>query len=336
MFTLRFDLRAPSTGAPAPELYAAALEMASWAETRGGVAAIVCEHHGQADGYLPAPVLLASALAARTTILPIVVAVVVLPLYEPVRLAEEMVVLDVLSNGRVSYVCAVGYRPEEYEMFGVDFHRRGRIADEHLAVLLLAKTGEPFDHHGRRLQVTPPPVTPGGPAVSWGGGSVPAARRAGRNGLGFFGQADDPALRVAYETAAQEAGHDPGFCYLPPTDLPTCLFVADDVDRAWDELGPYLLHDALAYGALNQGRDATASLSFATSVEELRAEGRAHRIVTVEEAVAMARAGLPLPLHPLVGGLPPELAWRYLRTVTDRVEPALRGDAGPPPPAPGD
>ena len=191
---------------------------------------------------------------------------VVLPLYEPVRLAEEMVVLDIISNGRVSYVCAVGYREDEYDMFGVDLRRRGRVADEWLSVLLRAKTGEPFDHDGRTIRVTPMPVSDGGPSVSWGGGSDAAARRAGRNGLGFFAQTDDESLRRAFEDAARGAGHRPGPCYLPPRDLPTCLFVADDVDRAWEELGPFLMHDARSYAAMNPGDSATASLSFAGSV----------------------------------------------------------------------
>jgi len=323
MFTLRFDMRAPSTGAPTAELYAAALEMTSWAESRGAVAAIVCEHHGQEDGYLPSPMILATALAARTSSIQIALAVVVLPLYEPLRLAEEMVILDIISSGRVRYVCGIGYREDEYEMFGVDFHRRGRIADDWLSVLLLAKAGEPFDHNGRTVQVTPKPVTIGGPTVSWGGGSVAAARRAGRNGLGFFAQSEDGSLRLAYEVAARNAGYEPGWCFLPPKDLPTSLFVADDVDHAWDELGPYLLHDARSYAALNPGDAETTSLSFAGSVDELRTEGKSHRIVGVDEAISLARSGLALPLHPLVGGLPPEVAWRYLRTVTDEVIPAL-------------
>ena len=154
--------------------------------------AVICEHHTMADGYLPSPVVLATAMAARTTKLSIMVAVVVLPLYEPVRLAEDIVVLDIISGGRVSYVGGVGYRPEEYEHHGVDFHRRGRIADDHLALLLRAKTGEPFEHDGRRIHVTPPPVTPGGPSVSWGGGTEVAARRAGRFGLDFIGQGGVP------------------------------------------------------------------------------------------------------------------------------------------------
>ena len=320
---MRFDLRAPASGAPAPELYAAALEMAAWAETRGCLSAVLCEHHASADGYLPSPTVLAGAMAARTQTLPIMVAAVVLPLYDPVRLAEEMVVLDVLSQGRVSYVAAIGYRPEEYEMFGVDFHRRGRLAEEKLGILLKAKTGEPFEHDGRRIHVTPAPFSPGGPMVVWGGGSVPAARRAGRFGLGFIAQGGGPELVGEYERAARDAGQAPGLCYVPPADTPTAIFVTDDVDRAWDELGPYLMHDVLSYAAWNEGNDFTASLSFAQTADELRAERRSHLVLEIDEAVAFVRAGKPLALHPLIGGLPPEIAWRYLETVTEKVLPAV-------------
>ena len=325
MFTMRFDLRAPSTGAPATELYAAALDMASWAETRGALMAVVCEHHTMDDGYLPSPMVLATAMAARTSTLPIMAAVVILPLYQPVRLAEDMVVLDIISGGRVSYVAAIGYRPEEYEHHGVEFTRRGRIADAQLALLLQAKTGEPFEHEGRRIHVTPPPVTPGGPRVAWGGGSVAAAKRAGRFGLDFLAQGGGQELEAVYADEARAAGHEPGFCMIPPTDTTTCLFVADDVDRAWEERGPYLMHDVLSYASINEGNTHTASLSTAKTAEELRAENRTHRIVTVDEAVELAGAGMPLQLHPLIGGLPPEVAWRYLRTVADDVMPRLAG-----------
>ncbi len=250
------------------------------------------------------------------------IAVVLLPLYDPVRLAEEMVVLDLLSRGRVAYVAAIGYRPVEYEMYGVEYRQRGKLADEKLAVLLQAKSGNPFEHEGRRIHVTPAPFTPGGPMVAWGGGSPAAARRAGRNGIGFLAQKEDPSLGVAYEEAARSAGFQPGMCILPPIESPSTLFVADDLDRAWDELGPYLMHDVRSYAAWNEGNTDTASLSFATTAEELRAENRSHRIVTVDDAVEFVRRGAPLPLHPLVGGLAPEVAWRYLRTVTEQVMPA--------------
>jgi alkanesulfonate monooxygenase SsuD/methylene tetrahydromethanopterin reductase-like flavin-dependent oxidoreductase (luciferase family) len=316
-------MRAPATGAPSPELYAAALDMAAWSESRGCLSALVCEHHSASDGYLPSPMLLASAMAARTSSLPIVVAVVLLPLYDPVRLAEEMVVLDIISRGRASIVAAIGYRPVEYEMYGVDYRRRGAIAEQKLGMLLQAKTGEPFEHDGRRIHVTPAPFTAGGPAVSWGGGSIAAAERAGRHGLGFFAQAGDPALRVAYEAAARGAGHEPGMCILSDPDAPSTIFVAEDVDRAWDELGPYLMHDVLSYAEWNEGSPDTASVSFVKTAEDLRAERRSHRIFSVEEAIEHIRSGAPLGLHPLIGGLPPEIAWRYLHVVADHVMPAL-------------
>ena len=323
MFTMRFDMRAPSTGAPASELYAAALDMAAWSERHGCLSAVLCEHHMSDDGYLPSPTLLASAMAARTTTLAITIAVVLLPLYDPIRLAEEMAVLDIISNGRVMYVAAIGYRPVEYEMFGVDFHRRGRIADEKLTVLLQAKSGEPFEHDGRRIQVTPAPTTPGGPMVAWGGGSVAAAQRAGRHGIGFLAQGGGSELETVYQDAARAAGFEPGMCYVPSADSASTVFVAEDVDRAWDELGTYLMHDVRSYASWNEGNHHTASLSFATTAAELRAERRSHVILSVDEAVAAVRGGSPLGLHPLVGGLPPEIAWRYLNVVADIVMPAV-------------
>ena len=126
-----------------------------------------------------------------------------------------------------------------------------------------------------------------------------------------------------YTAEARAHGNEPGFCMIPPTDLATTVFVADDLDAAWAELGPHLMHDVRSYAAINEGNTHTASLSPATTIDELRAENRSHRIVTVDEAVAMIQAGSPLALQPLVGGLAPEVAWRYLRTVTDDVMPRL-------------
>jgi alkanesulfonate monooxygenase SsuD/methylene tetrahydromethanopterin reductase-like flavin-dependent oxidoreductase (luciferase family) len=323
MFLMRFDMRAPTFGASTSDLYAAAIEMSSYAETRGAVAAALSEHHTMADGYLPSPLVLATAIAARTNTLAIMTAALILPLYDPVRLAEDMVVLDIISGGRVSYIMAVGYRPEEFEHHGADFRRRGRLVDRQLKLLLEAKTGEPVEHQGRRIHVTPAPVTPGGPRVMWGGGSPAAARRAGRFGLDFFAQGGGPELEEIYTAEARAHGHEPGFCMIPPIDSATTVFVAEDIDTAWTELGPHLLHDVTAYAAINEGNTHTASLSTATTVDELRAEDRTHRIITIDEAVATIKAGAPLALQPLAGGLPPDIAWRYLRTVTDEVMPRL-------------
>ena len=128
-------MRAPEGGAPPAELYRAALEMAEWGEANGCLAVQVSEHHGSPDGYLPAPLVLAAAIAGRTRRLPIQVAALILPLHDPIELAEQMAVLDLTSGGRVSYVLAVGYREEEYAACGRDFATRGRRMDACLAAL---------------------------------------------------------------------------------------------------------------------------------------------------------------------------------------------------------
>ena len=209
MYTLRFDMRAPSRGAPPVALYAAVPEMCAWAEKHGGLAAVLCEHHGSEDGYLPSPLMLAPAIAARTRRLALSL-ILILPFYEPVRLAEDMAVLDVLSGGRTSYILALGYRPEEFEHFGLAPSDRGRLADEKLALLRRLLAGETVVQDGRRIMVTPRPQTAGGPGLMWGGGSVAAARRAGRYGLGLLANANVPGMQEAYEAACREHGHRPG------------------------------------------------------------------------------------------------------------------------------
>lgn len=322
MFTLRFDMRAPAIGAPAVDLYAAAIDMCSWAETRGAVLAILSEHHGAEDGHLPAPHLLASAIAARTTQLSILLAAVPITFWEPVRLAEEIAVLDIISRGRVSYAFGIGHRTEEYEHFGVDMTRRGRRADDTLDLLrkLLADTSVDLD--GRRIHVTPGPVTPGGPYMLIAGGSRAAARRAARHGLGFISQTASDDLKIYYETQCRANNFEPGPVQFPDPQVPTAVFVADDADEAWDELGEYLLHDAVTAASYRHGDDSVASISRADTVEALRATKGPYRIVTVEQAIAYIRGRKPLPLLPLCGGVPPDVAWPYLKraaTATERA-----------------
>jgi alkanesulfonate monooxygenase SsuD/methylene tetrahydromethanopterin reductase-like flavin-dependent oxidoreductase (luciferase family) len=320
VFTLRFDMRAPTSGVSSAELYSAATEMCAWAEQRGCIAAVLCEHHGSEDGYLPSPLVLAAAIATRTEHL-ILSLVVILPFYDPVRLAEDMAVLDIVSKGRASFVFGIGYRPEEYEHFGLDLPERGRLADEKLGLLRKLLSGESMVHQGRRIKVTPAPHTPGGPTLLWGGGSVAAARRAGRYGLGLLANANVAGMQEAYDAASREHGFEPGHALLPDRDTASACFVADDVDQAWDELGEYLLHDAQVYAEWNPGNDTSAGISSAHNVAELRETSKSHRVLTVEEAIDIVQGGEMLNLAPLCGGLPPAIAWPYLKRVGDVVLP---------------
>ena len=95
MFRLRFDMRAPGcTAEERARLYEAALEMSAYADEHGCQGIAISEHHASDDGYLPSPLTMAAAVAAVTSRAPIMVAAALLPLYDPVRMAEEMVVLD--------------------------------------------------------------------------------------------------------------------------------------------------------------------------------------------------------------------------------------------------
>jgi alkanesulfonate monooxygenase SsuD/methylene tetrahydromethanopterin reductase-like flavin-dependent oxidoreductase (luciferase family) len=320
---LHFDMRAPAFGAPIGELYAAALEMAAWGEQHGCMSIVVSEHHASADGYLPAPLILAAAIAARTATVPIQVAALVVPLHDPIDLAEQMAVLDVMSGGRISYVCAAGYRREEFAMFGRDIAARGRDLESAVQLFRKAWSGEPFEHDGRTVRATPKPLTAGGPMLFLGGNTKAAVRRAARLGLGMMTQGGDPSLEQLYLETCGEEGLQPGMFINPPPGFPTTCFVAADPDRAWREIGPHLLHDARSYAAWLAGA-ASAASSTATTVDELRAENGAYRILTPEQAVESIRTYGAFVTKPLCGGMPPALAWQSLELLKSKVLPAMK------------
>lgn len=316
MYMVRFDLRAPGEAADArADRYAAAIDMCEWAEANGGIAAVFSEHHSSEDGYLPSPITFAAAVAARTSTIPIMIAACIAPLHDPIDLAEQMVVLDHISRGRVSYVLGLGYRHEEYELYGRDRSRRGARMEEVIGALQGAFSGAAFEYEGRTIRVTPDPFTAGGPPLSYGGGSEAAVRRAGRLGLDFVGENPRADLETAYREAATAAGHTPGNFMVPGVNPVTVAVVAEDVDTGWAEHGPHLLHDARTYGAwlATDGDETAVQGSRATTVEELRAESGPYRVVDADGARDLLATNGYLSLMPLCGGTPPDLGWAALR-----------------------
>jgi alkanesulfonate monooxygenase SsuD/methylene tetrahydromethanopterin reductase-like flavin-dependent oxidoreductase (luciferase family) len=156
--------------------------------------------------------------------------------------------------------------------------------------------------------------------LAYGGGSRAAAERAGRLGMLFLAETSDPELAATYAASAAAAGVEAPGAILPDPHAPLTAFVSDDPDRAWAELGPHLLADARSYANWNAGRPSTASVSFATTVDDLRAEHGAYQVLTPAEAAAQLARGVPLSLQPLVGGLPPDLAWPYLEAAVAVTE----------------
>src|SRR5690606_11944866 len=106
LFLPRWDLRCPDfTGWSRADLYRVALEQIAFVDQHGFDAAVLSEHHGVDDGYLPSPLAMAAAVAARTERVGIIIAALLVPLHDPVRLAEDLATVQVLSGGRLSAVC---------------------------------------------------------------------------------------------------------------------------------------------------------------------------------------------------------------------------------------
>ena len=322
LFGMRFDLRVPefAPGTRA-ERYAAVVDMAEWADGLGFYMAVLSEHHGSPDGYLPSPLPVAAAMAARTTNLRIGVSAMVTSFHDPLRLAEDVAVVDLLSNGRLDLTLTNGYVRSEFEMFDAPMNERPRRTTEAVTVLKQAWTGEPFEYRGRTVRVTPTPVTPGGPPITLGGSSEPAARRAARIADGF--QPSTPEIFDFYRDEMVALGKpDPG--PYPGGDTST-VFVAADADEGWTTLAPYAMHEVNAYGewAAEAGLD-TGYETF-DDPDALRADGR-YRVVTPDELVTQIGLAGPFAftlLHPLVGGLPPELGWESLRLLEHEVLPRV-------------
>jgi len=314
------DLRAPGFGTPRVRLYAEALAMTTWAEEHGCPRVVLSEHHGVEDGYLPAPFVFGAAVAARTSTIRIMVSALVLTLHDPFAMAEEVAVLDALSAGRVELTVVPGYVEEEFAMFGIPFHERGARFEAALEAFTTALTGAPATFGGRTATVTPGPTQRPRPLVIVGGA---APRRAARLGDAFLPAVPDPALGDAYVAECRRLGKGDGILLWPSG--PMWVFVTEDPDRTWGELGPHALHEANGYGRWAAAAPGASPYRPVDSVDELRESGR-FAVVTPDECVALARDLDPLAalqLKPLVAGLDPDLGWRSLELFVDRVLPSL-------------
>lgn len=322
LFGIRFDLRNPAfAGVEGVDRYAAALDMAAWADERGFMLVSLSEHHGSPDGYLPSPLPMAAAIAARTQDIAIYVAAIVASFHDPLRLAEDAAVVDLVARGRMRLVIANGYVADEFAMFDVPLSERARRTTETVITLQQAWTGEPFEFRGRIVQVTPAPFTHGGPELVLGGSSDAAARRAARLGVGYqpSGAESWPVFRSACVALGRP---DPGE-HLGGTSAVT--IVAADPDAAWAGIAPYALHEANAYGDWAAAAGAATGYTVAEDADELRASGQ-YNVVTPDELVADLTAKGPFAftlLHPMLGGVPPEVAWEGLRLLDAEVLPRL-------------
>jgi alkanesulfonate monooxygenase SsuD/methylene tetrahydromethanopterin reductase-like flavin-dependent oxidoreductase (luciferase family) len=261
-----------------------------------------------------------AAMAARTETVRFSIAAIIAPFHDPLRLAEDMVVLDNLSRGRVDMIVAGGYVHEEFAMFDVAMGERARRVTEAVTTLKSAFSGEPFEYRGRTVQVTPAPFRPGGPAVMLGGSSKPAAERAARIGDGFI--PTDPSVWQYYVDEVIRLGRpDPGPCPMGST---VTVALAEDTEQGWERMAPFFMHEMNAYGAWQAQDDLANPYRTVADLDELRASG-GYRVITPEEMIEEQKASaFPFAMfHPLCGGMPIDLAWSSLKLFEGKVLPAF-------------
>lgn len=192
---------------------------AQLAEERGFDACFFGEHHQDKDGFLPSPLIVATAVAAQTRRLKVGTSVILLPLHHPVRLAEDVITLDIVSKGRVILGVGIGYQPADFRAFAVPMEHRVALFEESVEIIRQCWSGEPFSFHGahytlENLQIRPRPFQTPSPPL-WIGASVPSAvRRAGRLADGFVATPSTDLestvrLVTTYRDAALQAGRQP-------------------------------------------------------------------------------------------------------------------------------
>lgn len=317
---MNFDLRHPAQFRPTgAEIYANALDMCAWADEHGFRRIGIPEHHQNEDGYIPCPLLFAAAIGARTSRIRVRTGIVIAPLYDPLRLAEEVAVADLCLRGRLELGMGLGVLRADYEAFGVDFARRGRLMEELIPLLRRAWSGEPFTYRGTMVRVTPRPVQDPMP-IYLGGMSQAATDRAARLADGFH-----TVMPQTWELYRQSCGRlgkpDPG----PATPRgPLFLWVTKANKAAVTEmLRPHFEQQVQSYD--EQNLKAGGGLVNPWALQPGRPPP--YRIVNPEEAIALAGALGPtgeLIFQPLLSAIEPALAWDMLQLLESEVLPYVQ------------
>jgi alkanesulfonate monooxygenase SsuD/methylene tetrahydromethanopterin reductase-like flavin-dependent oxidoreductase (luciferase family) len=255
-FGFGFDMRNPAEWPrPWPGFYEEHVEFIAWTESLGFGGVWLAEHHGIDDGYLPSPLMVGAAVAARTKKMRISTGVALAPHYHPVRLAEDMVVLDHLSNGRAEISLGLGYLASEAEAYGFDRKKRGQMANELLQIVRRLWEGETVTFEGecysiKNARVTPRPIQQPSIPLFVGAAAGPGIRRAAVYGDGLIGgaiQYEDylNELRALGkpDSAARRIGMDDMWC-----------FISEDPEKSFDEIAPHAYYQIHTYAKWAAGR----------------------------------------------------------------------------------
>lgn len=291
---LYLDLRNPGGARPWAEVYERSLQRVVDAEARGLGSVWTTEHHGAPDGYLPQPLTVLAALAARTTTLRLGTAVMLAPFRHPLAIAEEAAVVDILSGGRLELGLGAGWDPKEFAAFGVEHGERFKI---------LQRTVRELGELWSSGRATPPPIQD--PLPIWYGARAPVgARRAGELGTALLWL--DRDLLEPYREGLVAGGHDPSSARMGGL---ANLFLCDDPEKVKAEVIPHAkkARSATYKGAEPKGRpSALPKLQFLTPEDAAR-------------SLAERVAGLPVTdvfMFDRIGGMGDDLADRHAELLT--------------------
>ena len=217
------------------ELYRRHVDLCVEAEDLGFDTIWLTEHHFVDDGYSPTMMPLAAAIASRTKKIRIGTFVLLMPLHEPLHVAEEAVTIDALSNGRFDLGLGQGYVPREFAGFNVSREERSRRLREGVAIIQRLFTEDNVTYEGkcytiRDATLYPKPTQDPHPPIWIGARSRSATERAARNGFHLAGTGEHQVQ--IYRDALVAAGRNPADFNIAQLRFG---YIASKREKAWDE-----------------------------------------------------------------------------------------------------
>jgi alkanesulfonate monooxygenase SsuD/methylene tetrahydromethanopterin reductase-like flavin-dependent oxidoreductase (luciferase family) len=231
-----YDFRnPPDSGVSDQHLYAEILEQVRWLDSIGADLVWFTEHHFVEDGYLPSWVPVAGAMASVTERVRFGTDICLMPFNHPLRLAEDLAVLDNLSAGRVELGLGMGYAPHEFRGFGIPVSRRVSLMNEGIEVLQRCFAGERFSYSGKRYQfedviITPGYVQQGGPPLWIAAMSEAGAARAAHYNSHFLPQGLRKRSFDPWMAALSSSGRNPRDYRV---GIIRSILVTDDRNTDW-------------------------------------------------------------------------------------------------------
>jgi probable F420-dependent oxidoreductase len=315
------------------ELYAEALSLAVEAERLGFDSVWTSEHHFVDDAYLPSVLPLSAAIAARTSRVLIGTGLLLAPLHEPIRIAEDAAVVDLISGGRLVLGIGLGWRAEEFEALGVPLRDRARRLEDSVAVYRQAWSGglvSGGDHVSYPdVPVRPLPARPGGPPIWIGGLSEAAIRRAGRIADGFMATEVTPAELAEQVAIARAARADEGPFEIS-VHVPTFPWHGED---AWEIVRPHHWYVSWKYDDMDEARNRVDEGPPPPEIDDaldeaLRAQialGTPEQVIDrIRELVDAAGGNLHYIARLYFPGLAPDVQREVMRVFAEEVAPAFR------------